>query len=385
MDNSKKAFEESVPFNANSLIKPISKPEIKIEVKSEVTQEVVEVNDFVSVKGTRKRSLWRRWKSNIEKICSSGKKIVVIKADGTKIDYIPTIPTSPIKPDNSTKYEEAIKKQHEKAKRKQEILDKVKIIDDPEEEFDAFIEVAVSCTWFQKRLNWMMSSILNQKGDVPKIIFNVAYVKNNGNPTTEKVCEFFRNKGLNIKETVYDDFSLMQYRGFVRNRQLLECKSKWMFFADCDMVYSSMFFDDLAKQLRGNLRKVSQCISARRISLGKDHCKDIFNNDNSENYPKIIDDTDQVSKWPVYTVSRSCGAGYMQICNVRTMRYNTNGFYVDPLKNPDLPEHDLMHKTYSDRNFRMAINGVCRISTKPQYHLNHERDNETGGHLILQR
>ena len=103
------------------------------------------------------------------------------------------------------------------------------------------IEICVSCTYYQKRLCWMMSSILQQKGNVLNIIFNVAYPKNNGNPRTEDVCNFFREQGLNVKETIYPNEKSIQFRGLVRNRQLAEMNADWVLMSDSDMVYIHYF------------------------------------------------------------------------------------------------------------------------------------------------
>jgi hypothetical protein len=337
----------------------------------------ISFDKFKAVEGKSKRREWNKFK----KILKEVKECLELPEDYSHEEILPPPPEPP----DLSKMSRAERKAY-KRKEKEQILSQVRIVDDPEEEFDHFIEVAVACTWFQKRLSWMLSSILQQQGDVPSIIFNVAHIRDNGDPTTEEVCQFFREKGLNIKETVYDDYKIMQKRGFVRNRQLIESKAKWIMFADCDMAYDPYFFDDLAKQLRSDtFRRESRCISGRRVSLDKQYCKDKFNSDPSENYPRVVENAGELKDWPVYMISSACGAGYMQLANVRTVRANTDGLYVSPDKNPDYAEQDHYHKTKSDRVFRRKINGVKRIKTKPQYHLNHERDNEEGCHVTFQR
>lgn len=248
------------------------------------------------------------------------------------------------------------------------------------------LEIAVSCSWFQKRLCWMLSSVLQQKGNFPYIVFNVAYPKNNGNPTTEEVCEFFKNKGVNIKETVYDNEISMQKRGLVRNRQLKETDADWILFADTDMVYDPLFFASIREQLETTLKNETKCICARRVSLDKQHCKDFFNKLDDNKYPCVIENSaDIVSNWPVYRIARATGAGYFQLANVKNLKDNYNGFYVNPERCRDKPEVEAYHKTRSDIQFRKMIGGRTKISTPCQYHLNHERDNEYGYHLVLQR
>ena len=121
------------------------------------------------------------------------------------------------------------------------------------------------------------------------------------------------------------------------------------------------------------------------LTLKKLSDKDKLNSDPSEDYPRVIENSGELQDWPIYNISAPCGAGYMQLANVRTTRANTDGLYVSPDKNPDYAEQDKYHKTKSDRVFRRKINGVKRILTKPQYHINHERDNEEGCHITFQR
>lgn len=62
------------------------------------------------------------------------------------------------------------------------------------------IEIAVLCSLYQRRMDWMMSSVLQQKGNVPRLSFSIAYPQNEGNPKTEDVVALFREKGMGIRE-----------------------------------------------------------------------------------------------------------------------------------------------------------------------------------------
>jgi hypothetical protein len=247
------------------------------------------------------------------------------------------------------------------------------------------IDIVVSCAWFQKRLSWMMSSVLQQQGNIPDITFSVAYPKNNGNPTTESVCNLFKSNGLKIRETVYDTESDMQRRGIVRNKQLKDTDCEWILFADTDMLYSPLFFADLKKQLLTNLKNEKKVISANRVSLDKAFSKNYFNNTDPHEYPCIIQNPHEIVKdWPVFKISKNCGAGYFQLVNTQSIM-EKGGIYVDPCKCRDYPTVDKFQKAKSDQQFRRMMGGITKIKTMPQYHLNHERDNEEGKHLTIQR
>jgi hypothetical protein len=233
----------------------------------------------------------------------------------------------------------------------------------------------------------MLSSVLQQTGDIPNIIFSVAYPRDNGNPRTEDVCSFFKDQGLNIKEQPYDGMDEIQYRGLARNRQMREATADWILFADTDMTYAPDFFEDLGRQLVGPLKNETRCISARRVSLAKEECKQYFNELDPHVYPCVVEEAGLLEGWPIYQISRSCGAGYFQLANVANIRDNCDNLYVDPEGCNDWGwlKGKKMQKAKSDGQFRKRVGGIKRIKTKPQYHLNHERDNEAGEHLVIQR
>jgi hypothetical protein len=233
----------------------------------------------------------------------------------------------------------------------------------------------------------MMSSLIQQRGDVPNIILNVGYPINNGEPSTEELCSFFDGKGLNIRRVPFEGMGVIQFRGLARNRQLEVATGDYILFADTDMVYDPLFFDDLQKQLKGDLANETRCISARRVSLEKDFCKNYFNNESTHpfRYPCEVPNAGEVLKdWPIYQISRNCGAGYFQLANRLYIKEKLNNLYVEPKSCADY-SWEKMQKARSDGQFRRRLGGVKRIKTKPQYHLNHERDNEVGYHLTLQR
>jgi hypothetical protein len=247
------------------------------------------------------------------------------------------------------------------------------------------IEIAVLCSLYQRRMDWMMSSLVQQKGNIPRLSFSVAYPLDEGNPKTEDVISLFRKEGLSIREQAYPGVTPLWERGLVRNRQLAETDCEWILWADCDLVYDEYFFEDLGKQLEGSLKGETRCITASRISLDKEFSKKHFNVKDTLQYPCNVPDVGKVvSSWPVYQISRNMGAGYFQLANVDFLRKHNGGFYVNPEHCHDTAVGRFsMYR--SDRQFRRAVNGVCKITTKPQYHLNHERDYEVGTYLTNQR
>ena len=233
------------------------------------------------------------------------------------------------------------------------------------------VEVCLHCYNYQKRLCWMLNSLLQQKGDLPDILVNISYCSNNGNPKTEDVIRFFKNNGLKIKETIVESNSAHN-RSRARERQLAETDADWIIFADSDMAYSKEFFSDLKSKLSTeDYCKETLCMGADRVSLSIPHSVKFFSEDKTV-YPCIIDDVESiVSKWPVYrTGGKNTAAGYFQLGNVKTIRERKLTY---PIKSRD------GLRTYkADRAFRCVMGGRRGIDLKPQYHLNHTRgtDNE---------
>lgn len=253
------------------------------------------------------------------------------------------------------------------------------------------INIAVMCSNYQKRLCWMLSSILQQKGKIPRLVFSVAYPSNEGTLTTESVCSTFMKKGLDIREQKYPMPKDVNKRGLTRNRQLAECDCEWILYSDCDMAYDPYFFEDLGNQLEGKLGKMTnKCMSSSRLSLDIPHCVNYFNTVDKRDYPCVVNNVaDEVSKWPVWQISQPWpGAGYFQLANVKHIRDNLGGLYVRPEDCADWSWEDRWSKMKSDRQFRIRMGGldnIIPVTTKPQYHLNHERDKDVGKHITSQR
>lgn len=212
----------------------------------------------------------------------------------------------------------------------------------------------------------MLSSILQQTGDIPEIVVSISYCPNNGNPTTESVIEFFKNKGLNIIPLILTEKEVSN-RAIPRNIRVKETTADWILFADSDMVYEPSFFEDLKSQLEKEpLKSETRVMGADRHSLKEDFCIKFFEEDKTE-YPCVIENAAEIaSKWPTKWIRGSgIAAGYFQLANVKAIRDRGNVYTHT--------KRDLWRNTKSDRGFRVQMGGRIGIQTKKQYHLNHDR------------
>jgi len=228
------------------------------------------------------------------------------------------------------------------------------------------LEICIHTYHYQRRLTWMLSSILQQKGNIPNIVINISHTDNDGTPTTEEVCNFFRKQGLNIKETLMTEKEVCN-RAIARNKQMTETSSDFILFADSDMVYDTRFFENLHKQMKTNLKSETRVMGADRHSLNIEFCIKYFENDMTK-YPCVVNDVANIAaKWPLKWIhGGGTAAGNFQLANVKAVTVLSKKKYTHRT-------HDFWRATGSDRLFRCRMGGRTAITTLPQYHLNHDR------------
>ena len=237
------------------------------------------------------------------------------------------------------------------------------------------LEICIHCYHYQHRLNWMLNSILQQKGEIPDIEVSISYMPNDGIPTTEKIIEFFREKGLKILDILLTKEQVAN-RAVARNIRLKDTQADWILFADGDLVYAQDFFANLKKKLESDtFKNETRAIGADRSSLKDDFCIKYFEEDKRE-YPCIIDNVESIAKeFPnKHTRGGPICAGYFQLANVKSVR-ERNIVYCGRSR-------DHLRNTKGDREFRIRMGGrvgVNEVTDKEngsmlrQYHLNHDR------------
>jgi len=227
------------------------------------------------------------------------------------------------------------------------------------------LEICIHCHNYQHRLCWMLSSILQQKGDIPEITVSLSYLPGSGNPTTEEVIEFFKDKGMKIIPVELED-GQQQNRAIPRNIRAKETDADWILFADCDHVYDIDFFEDIKRQCEGDFKDETRVIGADRHSLDIPFCIEHFEKEKKE-YPCEVEEVaKEVSKWPLQWVhGRNIAAGNFQLARVAAV--------IDKGRVYSGRQRDFWRRTRSDRQFRVHMGGRVPMITKIQYHLNHDR------------
>lgn len=244
------------------------------------------------------------------------------------------------------------------------------------------IQVAIQCHFFQKRLCWMLSSILQQEPlDGDRVSVSIAHVKGTGDPTVDEVADLFRFRGLDVSLRPYPDTRDFQYRGWTRNEQLNACEADWILFADSDMVYPPDFFPKAFELLRKEpYVNSSKCLFSGRFSTTLEETDRLVD---GLAYPCLVDDAFQRTVDLPGKLMPNIGAGYCHLVNVPLLKNSSEPYYCPPGKKID-NSWDRFAKAKSDQHFRRRV-GKLRIPLPVQYHLQHVRDNELGKHVEIQR
>jgi hypothetical protein len=249
------------------------------------------------------------------------------------------------------------------------------------------ITVAVQCHNFQKRFCWMLSSLAQQT--MPNLVeVDVAFLPNNGRPSTEEVVACFQDK-LSIRRSFWTDFERFQYRGLVRNQQIQECRTPWLMFGDCDMVYHPDYFQRLCNELAANHQKATYMLSSGRTSNLKEMADKMVNAAVGA-APVFVSDAFMRANDLMKIPKGNVGAGFCQL--IHTKHCPHDGYYVKPETNRDTNWSRRGSNPRSDMQFRKRVSKdgnhrrpLPHWFSENAIHLNHDRDPDAGKHLTTQR
>ncbi|MBD3284627.1 glycosyltransferase [Candidatus Uhrbacteria bacterium] len=235
--------------------------------------------------------------------------------------------------------------------------------------------IATMSYHFERRHCWQLSSLLQQKGDIPNLIIDIAYVKDEGNPKTTELIRFFRNEGLEIVETPHDKLKTFQYRGLLRNEQIAKSDADWVLFNDADIVYPPNFLESLKTLLASDKYKdMKKCVHGPKATTNLEKTNEYVN---SLMYPQIIKNVYDCTKQLNPRSRRSTGAGYCQIYSLHKIKEFNGGYYVYPdrCRDKKWKKNQQAHPSKSDTQLRREW-GLEIADLPIQVHLQHERPYE---------
>ena len=249
------------------------------------------------------------------------------------------------------------------------------------------ITIAVQCHNFQRRFCWMLSSLAQQTK--PGLIdVRVDHVDGNGTPSVEDLLKEFSGR-VQSSSVAWAGLERFQYRGLVRNDQIESCKTEWIMFGDCDMVYHPEYFERLAELLRADHPMATYMLSSGRTSNPKELTKAMVDESEAVRCSEVLSAFARASSLPRIRKG-NVGAGFSQIVNVRHAPHG--GYYVKESENKDWRLDKRGWNTKSDMQFRKRISSLGGPRrplpdwfSSNAIHLNHNRDPEAGRHITEQR
>lgn len=231
------------------------------------------------------------------------------------------------------------------------------------------LEISLQNFKFERRLCWLLSSVA--QADKPKsmdIVVSISYIPGTGDPDCDSVVDLFTQRGLCFDNSVFQDDSVMRFRGNCRNIRLKETKADWILFADADMIYPKTWFTELEKYITGSHASSRRCLFGARKTVPLSSANMEVE---SRKYPCEIPDA--YATLNKYRCKRqpARAAGNCQIANVEVVRQDHGGVYVAKNKDSDWNKRDV--RTFSDIFFRGKM-GQEQLALPLQIHLNHHRD-----------
>ncbi len=241
------------------------------------------------------------------------------------------------------------------------------------------LDIVIQSHNFDKRLCWMLSSLLQQKGRIPTLRVIIAI--KSANKPIYALLRAFSDEGLNIlpidygKEGEIADEERFQYRGLTRNDAIKKSDADYILFADTDMVYAPKFFRDLRRLLkREPWSSSNEMMYSRRASTRKEPdfqpTTDMINLWEGQ-YPCVIPTAWAFASLLESDLKSNMGAGYFHLIK----REATGGYYVDEDDCADYNWGDKFPKCKSDQQFRRRV-GKLKIPLPIQIHLQHSRASE---------
>lgn len=225
----------------------------------------------------------------------------------------------------------------------------------------------------QRRWWWMLSSLMEQEGDIPTISIQMDTHKNDPfYKYNERILRTFSHR-LDIKNNIWESSDYGK-RGLIRNQNIIKCDpdTDWILFVDADLVFAKNFFSVLRNQLDEFLG-VERCLATYRYTMHPEVGDKLI--DSEEYVDRPIHNTEgKVSSVPYYWLGRrkrTVGAGYFQMADLKKLRERGLS-YVD--RSRDRSVFDPKgNKFRTDQIFRKKCGGVLKIDVSNIWHLNHYR------------
>ncbi len=250
------------------------------------------------------------------------------------------------------------------------------------------IEILIFCHHFQRRICWVLSSLLQQEKHSLEIIVNISGLeKDNGTPSNRDVAAFFREKGLDVRLTEYETKEQIAKPSLLKNDQIQNSSADWIQCHSADHVFSPGYFHSVEENIKQFPNEIRVMGSGNKTHT-HDRATDRMLEGQFEDARTEAGEEDV----PVYVVGAFSEALRIQDIDEKVGRgagghfffrreacmVQTGGFYATVEECKDRHLFDVYMNTRSDPGFRSRMGGINKIRLAPLRHLNHERSKTLG-------
>lgn len=238
---------------------------------------------------------------------------------------------------------------------------------------------------WHRRQHWQLSSLLQQRGDVPAIrVLTHSHVSDPYNEIAEKMKYIFIGKGLDVTrcmwDTEEDDREGFSYRSNVRtwDYQNLPDDCEWLLFTDPDMVFHPDFFATLQENI-DKMTTWDKC-----IAICREMCDVPPSVLDAESYDAPIEDAaDKIRVWNTNAKRvdakgarpSSLGVGFFQLLHIPRIKELGITHYGTPNADKNIFHPKRKHyRTFSDKSVRKAFGVLGTRLLKPVYHIGHSKE-----------
>lgn len=245
----------------------------------------------------------------------------------------------------------------------------------------AEITICVLLHEFQKRLWWMLSSLVQQVAwqgqPVPKLTIRLSISRDDARPDlTGRLLKVF---GALLELDVCErEGNGPIDRGKVRDRDAREARSEWLLFSDADTLYHPEFWARVAVGPMAELPADRSILTCSRESL---QCEDGYRLADSAEYrdqpiPTAYATAEAVWRPNPGRASPAIGIGYFQLA--RRQAVLDRGGYILASAPAENCLADTFNRTPSDYKFRKGWRIVPVEGLPALLHLQHRRRHEPG-------
>ena len=249
------------------------------------------------------------------------------------------------------------------------------------------LEIILFCHKFQRRLCWVLSSLYEQENCNLNIRVNIASLaSNNGTPSTQKVAEFFRQRGLDIWLTLFERTEEIAHPSMTKNFQIRNSTAEWIMCHSADHVFPTNYFAEVEKVMSEYPDKDTTIGSGNKFHTDVEATNDAMTSVKPvfvENAYEQVKALPRLKRQPGERRPAKRPGGHIFFRRDAIFK-KCDGYYCTWEQCSDKHLFKKFMRTCSDPGFRARMGGCLRVELPPLGHCNHFRGKDEKKYLDIQ-